>query len=896
MKLLTLKIDNFISIKHANLDFTKFKDGVFLISGPTGSGKSSMLDAIHWALYGVTLNQQRAANSTISKSIFSDYAGDKDDLKVELTFEQYGFNYKIIRTMSKSGTTTLKFHTSDVIYDKVREGNLAIEKVVGLNSKQFDQTVMLEQGNFSKFLLADSKDRAVLLRNVFDTQMFRDLETKLKEKMDSLKDEIDGLIRLEQTYLHGDTIDTIKSRIELAVTSKGESEKQLEQFKSDLKNYQDLLPKLHDYNQAMSLYTTAQRQLGQLEQQRTHIDTIAEHKALYEQYSASIKLYDKAVALQQSLDNAEAELKKLQQDLWNVACKEVSVDDVEKLKAKADELQRQFNGAYDYEETERKLGYLAIDYKKTEEQIADTEQRLAVIKQTCDTLNDQLPVREQYERDLAEYEKNSKLLKAQLERRKRLKTQLDSAKPDYVESLKSHLLQICEKGTCPICGTVFVTDTNAEAPKVSFDDFQKLQNELYAVERWITDNTDITEPVCDVDVCASEIRIQLNNLSKQLNVFTIELNKLTTNKAVMDRDADQLKARLIDLREFKAMDSKALSIELETAEDAYKALKADYDKYKQSESKATELRSKISSWKHTIELKKTDAEKDGIPLDPDTCKDGIEHRQAVEDYERNQVKYAAETERFNSELARLSAVAEPEKVADITELECQSMINKLNDSITELVRTIAGIDNAVDNDKKLIAEVEEIKAKKAVLLPKYKEYKYIHDQISGKNTAKLSLENFVLHRQLEWILETSNRYLAVLSNNQFVLNIKWESTGRSQGGLEISILDNLSGKSRPAQTFSGGELFQLSLSLSLGLMSSINSLFGGLDIDMLYVDEGMGTLDNESLNRVLSTLNGLNNISTVGIITHVQEVIDSIPQGFLVDKGLQGTTIKQFGV
>lgn len=79
-------------------------------------------------------------------------------------------------------------------------------------------------------------------------------------------------------------------------------------------------------------------------------------------------------------------------------------------------------------------------------------------------------------------------------------------------------------------------------------------------------------------------------------------------------------------------------------------------------------------------------------------------------------------------------------------------------------------------------------------------------------------------------------------------------------------------------------------------MSSINSLFGGLDIDMLFCDEGLGTLDHESLNRVLSTLNGLNNISTVGLITHVQEVIDSIPQGFLVDKGLTGTTIKQFGV
>ena len=85
MKLLTLKIKNFISIKDVNLDFTKFKPGVFLISGPTGSGKSTMLDAIHWALYGVTLNQQRATNSTISKTIYSDYAGDKDSLVLKGT-------------------------------------------------------------------------------------------------------------------------------------------------------------------------------------------------------------------------------------------------------------------------------------------------------------------------------------------------------------------------------------------------------------------------------------------------------------------------------------------------------------------------------------------------------------------------------------------------------------------------------------------------------------------------------------------------------------------------------------------------------------------------------------------------------------------------------------------
>lgn len=896
MKLLTLKIRNFISIKDVNLDFTKFKPGVFLISGPTGSGKSTMLDAIHWALYGVTLNQNRAANSTISKSIYSDYAGEKEDLKVELIFEQSGSNYKIIRTMNKEGTTTLKFTTPDIIYDKVREGNAEIVKVVGLNSKQFDQMVMLEQGNFSKFLLADSKDRAVLLRNVFDTQLFRDLETKLKEKQDSLKNEIDSLIQLEQAYLHGDTIDTIKSRIELAESSKQANEDQLKQYQNDLQTYQELQPKLQEYNRLLHLYTTAQNQLKQLEQQREHVNTIAEHKALYEQYSATIKLYDKAVALKQSLDNAETEIKKLQQELWNASCKEVSADDVDKLRDKTTELKRQFDGAYEYEEKEQSLGYLAIEYKDVEAKIAETEKQIADVQKTGDALNTKLPVREQFERDLVEYTKHEKAYKDHESTLAILTAQLDKAKPEYVESLKTHLLQICEKGICPICGTAYLTDTNIKAPDVSFDWFTEKQANKQAVEMWMKEHPLMTKPECDIDVTASAIKAELSKLQKQLTELNTQLNSLNAKHQLQDATADNIKAALTELREFKSLDSRTLSIEFETAETEYNNLKAEYDKYKQAEAKIVLIRSKIDSWKHTIELKKTEAEKDGIPLDPDSVKDGLEYRTAVEDYERNQAKYAAETERFNSELERLSAVEAPEKVSDITELECQTRINQLNADITGLVRTIAGTDNAIANDRKLIAEVEEIKAKKQALIPKHKEYSYIYNQISGKNTAKLSLENFVLHRQLEWILDTSNRYLATLSNNQFVLNIKWESTGRSQGGLEISILDKLSGKSRPAQTYSGGELFILSLSLSLGLMSSIGSLFSGLDIDMLYADEGFGSLDQESLNRVLNTLTGLKNISTVGIISHVQELIDTIPQGFLVDKGLTGTTIKQFGV
>ena len=750
MKILTLKIDNFISIKHAELNFDKFKNGAFLISGPTGSGKSTILDAIHWALYGVTLNQQRAV-SGVSKTIYSDYASGKDELKVELVFVQNGIDYKIIRTMKKEGNTTIKFYTPDGIIDKIREGNLAIEKVVGLNSKQFDSVVMLEQGNFSKFLLADSKDRAVLLRNVFDTQIFQRLEQRLKERVDSLKAEIDTSLQLEQTYLHGDTIDTIKSRITLTETGKAENETLLAQYQTKLQQYQDLQPKLQQYNMQMHLYTTAQTQLKQLEQQRQHIDDIATKKTLYEQYADTIKLYDKSVAVKTAIDNAETEIKKLQQQIWNASCKAVSADEVEKSKSQVDELNRQFRGAYDYEEAEQKLGYLAIDYNKIKDQIANAEKAITDTQTVGDELNSQLPIREQYERDLADYNKVKQQIVVKQTKLDTLNSMLEKAKPDYVESLKIHLLQTCEKGTCPICGTAYLTDTNIKVPDVSFDKFQQMQGEKYALDAWFAEQGDFEEPTCDIEKSASDIRSELTKLSKQLTEYNKQLTDLQVKKQLSEASAERLKAQLAELQEFKNADSKALAIDLEMAETEYNNIQTAYDKYKQSERIVADLRSKVDSWKHTIEVRKSDAEQGNVPLDPTTVSNGIEYRDTVIDYERNQAKYAAETEHFNSEYARLSAVTAPEKVADITEMECRAKISNLTNSITELVKTIASAGSAIANDNRIISAVIEIREKRAELLPKHKECKYVCDQLSGKNSAKLSLENFILHRQLEWI-------------------------------------------------------------------------------------------------------------------------------------------------
>jgi exonuclease SbcC len=194
-----------------------------------------------------------------------------------------------------------------------------------------------------------------------------------------------------------------------------------------------------------------------------------------------------------------------------------------------------------------------------------------------------------------------------------------------------------------------------------------------------------------------------------------------------------------------------------------------------------------------------------------------------------------------------------------------------------------------------LSKIDAVQEEKVKLLKEFKKYEYLAKQFSGKNDSKISLENFVLHRQLEWILQNSNRFLAELTAGQYQLQLSWESlSGRRQGGLELSVLDTTRGTARASQTFSGGELFMLSLSLSLGLMVSINSVFTAADLDMLYLDEGFGTLDHTTLNRCLNLIQGLKSIKTIGIISHVQDLIEAVPQGFLVEKGIQGSVITPF--
>lgn len=172
--------------------------------------------------------------------------------------------------------------------------------------------------------------------------------------------------------------------------------------------------------------------------------------------------------------------------------------------------------------------------------------------------------------------------------------------------------------------------------------------------------------------------------------------------------------------------------------------------------------------------------------------------------------------------------------------------------------------------------------------------KELSDQVKGLGRPRLSLERFFLAQRFEEVLIAANTRLSKLSEGRFVLKRQEEGTtgGQSRAGLDISVFDNITGTERPANSMSGGQMFLASLALALGLADVVMARSGGIRMDALFIDEGFGSLDDETLQLALKVLTELRNDRMVGVISHVQELKRQIPQRIEVVPAAVGSKVR----
>ena len=899
MKLQKLKIKNFISVRSAEIDFEDLNDGVFLISGPTGSGKSSMLDAIHWVLFGKTLSSNRAA---VTKEIRSTYAKSTEDTIVTLTFVQDKVDYKVTRTLTRAGNTTVQLVCPGKIYDKVKEANEMLENIIGLSVKQFDQMVMLEQGNFTKFLLADSRTRAEILRDIFDTQLFKDIELRLKGRTDDLKNTLVSSAELERGILQGEMLETIQSKITLAADTLQEENNRLTEFKKKQENLQAKLPGLLQYEQAFAVYQKAQNELEELNRLKPEIEGLYAKRQTFNDYADMLSWYDWLVHLRDELKSCTESEADYQRRMASITVDDSLSVQLYDLQAKITQLNGTLASFRLVEDTEQEV-------KSARNSLAEALVRKDVLTGRIESesteresLVQRLETRKEYDRKQQEIAEWAQTRQAVLKKIEEQQQYLDSHKDVYATVLTQKLLDVSPDGVCPICGAPYTAEHKAAESAAEIQQYENAQELLATNKADLANIPEFVEPECLEALSVSSLNGRLTECVSCLRADTDELNSLNSRIIGLETTIKNLDEQYVLLKK-NVLDKtrEEVQAELTAVETAYAEVTSKVDENEM----AKRSRNLLEGYLNGVCEKKADLERqirehlassNAIDETSPELRKALNHRADIDDYRVHINDYVYRIQHYEMLHNNLMSVEEPvNPYPEFTTESCKQAISDAGISIQESIQKISEIQANRSAWIETVKRIEDMRKERDRLQKTYEQVSYVYNLLSGKNSAKISFETFVLHRQLEWILQASNQYLNTLSAGQFELIVRWEAaSGRAQGGLEITITDRTTGSTRPAQTFSGGELFMLSLSLSLGLMTAIDSLFTTRDLNLLFVDEGFGTLDQECLSRTLMTLRDLRNIKMVGIISHVQDLIDTIPQGFKVEKTVTGTKITMF--
>ena len=476
---------------------------------------------------------------------------------------------------------------------------------------------------------------------------------------------------------------------------------------------------------------------------------------------------------------------------------------------------------------------------------------------------------------------------------KRLKA--DNLYKEFICNQAGIIAQNLNKGDkCPVCGSTEhpclanltvenITQAAVDKARTETDEVQKTCNdlsqnaaktkaELEADEKNILDIAKKEFKILTIQKLNEELPDILSRNAENSNLLNCQLTKLNTNLVE--------KKRLTSLIEhFEKQE--------ETSKQNISSLENENIQKKEV---INNLTAQINEVKKTLEFKSEDEAKNKLKELKDKQK---ELKEKLDDLEK---KYNEALTSYNQMLGQkkeLESNLKDKEVIDIEKLNAEKskldeVIKQLNDDKTKVYSRHQTNSNVFKNLKKSKKELETSDSKRNVL-------QNLSDTANGclDNKLKLTFENFVLSRYFKQILIAANRRFKAITYNQFEFKLSEDSKGNAYIGLDINVFDSYTGKERPVSTLSGGESFKAALSLALGLSDIIQQQVGGVQIDTMFIDEGFGSLDSDSLEQTMKILMELSNNETlIGIISHVAELREKIDRKIIVSKDKKGSSIK----
>lgn len=1000
-----LKAKGFLTFKNEiEINFEDvYGEGIFLISGPTGSGKTSIFDAITYALYDKVSSKER--NET--KKIKSDFLQETDEMFVELEFRANDKNYKITRI--RKGKTTEKdilenlTDSEENSLTKKRDIEQKIKDIIGLEYDQFTKIIMLPQGEFRNFLVAPQQEKTKILTTIFGTDKYSEVikklreeaalkENEIKQQKESIKKEFSKYDFLMDLANADEQYEKLQDRTQLLIEEIKRTKETIAKLDLEIKIKDDEIKSVEKNNQEIQKVKKLEEQLDSLESRKDEFEKLRKEIELLQEVSNNEILFDnynqakeglnkttedKVVTEERLLDsnekfeeyksrklllpelevkreNLNSQNNKLNEEIENIKTSDLLKKNLETLFKQRELIQ----------EKEKELDRLRVEKEEKGEVSRSIQKELnnlmskssylieqrSNLKNELEKLESTIKLKKDLDDENSKLNQISSLLvegETQLIKQREVFTKLEQ---EYQkQGLALYIDSVREGEPCPLCGSIHHPDVFKQERVISESEFTKAKQEL---EKLNTEVLRLTERKNNVSENKEKLEKQLSQnieqsnleLSNIENIFkekeselqrvkaeeelikerkiryekedksnTDRLNEIKTNiesiKTTLD-DKDLVNKEITEketqinlisskltgnseeaIKEMLLKNQAEISrIQLETKE-----TNEGYDKYLESK---TTLTQKLENLKEH-EKKYTDTEAVlrekldkilvSLGLDENGFKGKIKEIIKKDEYINQVKKYESDLKNVEIELKVKKDQLETTEIQDLTDYI--SNFNKLNE------------------EKKLIEkQAEEYKKSETLYSESLRTIEKENESIASKKGPYEVLKNlsdaadkgvdfntYVLTYFLDGVLENANNKLKSMTNGRYQLVRKEEKKGNNKNfGLELLIYDSFTDKSREVASLSGGESFKASLALALGLSEYIQERKGIRNLETIFIDEGFGTLDPESLDQALEILLELkSNGRKVGIISHVEELKTRIPSKILLsNQGMEGSSIK----
>lgn len=974
------------------IDFESFQEeGLFLITGPTGSGKTMIFDAMIFALYGKTSGQIRQTDS-----LRCDHALNEIPTFVEFSFSLHQQNYTIKRNPKYylEGKKTPKQPSALLILpdgkmvEGIKEVNQKMISLLGVDDQQFKQICMIAQGEFTKLIMASSDEREKVLRELFHSETYQKLEEKLKVHLKTYQDKYDLLLNKRKDLMQ-----------ELQVEDHQEYlSKQTKLIASQQKEYDDLKKDLDQKKQQLQLYRLQNQRLIQLKDLKQQFQDLKKQENDYQElnktvdtlkkaqetnylYISYIKQQKKLQTLKLNQEDFLKQLKKLEKDYQEKKVQAntltVKQQTKEKLQNQIQETKQLINQIYQYQNDYQNLQTLKQQYRmldeehklflkkkekfenglqRDQERIQSEQQvqsKYELIKQQYVRLNEQKvkvhQLSDYYDQILKLNENKSDLQ----EEYTVVEKQVDHEKMQYNQMEKLYFrkqagifaLQLKEDQPCPICGSLH----HPHPAQIEKEDItkEKLDQQAKKVKQQEHRLQDILQKILLSNQKKEMLVKQTKQLSSELNIqeeiskeiFIKELDHLSKDEKRMKKEYLELQDELkyiqklkksvaLSLKDMSTYESKELKqaqsleniqvqihqlsgklddslrqYEIGEVNKNYQQVQKEYRQlsleietiqqdYEKVKNKYLEIKTKISSLNQQIiqeqEIYDELDNKYHTALDAFINEEEFLNLKTqinqISILEKKYQDYLISLKSLNEQIISLENEVKDSTYVDLSSLS--ETIKEVNQQLREKNDDLEKLKIDYSLKEKMIKDIQKINQQLEKDEDTYQRYLDLYNLASGKNNARVSIERYVLATYFENMLIYANVIMKQLSQGRYQLLRKDDAgKGRSQQGLELDVFDQESGNIRSIKTLSGGESFKAALSLALGLSRMVQDYAGGIELNTLFIDEGFGSLDSQSLDQAMNCLMELHHENKlIGIISHVSDLKDRIERQLVVER------------